>query len=144
MGPWQYYHSILVDLGIMVMTGYSTFPKLQDGASSSGGQVSVIPKTIVEKCSRGILPLQPTGHCVGFEAELILSVDCRKVYVIVLYIVMIAITTVIQIHIQIQADSVVSDTNSLLNSDSGPWRHDERDTMLTILCWPHPNVRRIL
>ena len=33
----------------------------------------------------------------------------------------------------IQADSVVSDTNGLLISDFGPYRHEERDTFLTML-----------
>ena len=56
---------------------------------------------------------------------------------------MISITTTLQIPVQIQADSVVSDTNGLLISGFGPWQHKERDTilkifanhsMLTILC----------
>ena len=57
------------------------------------------------------------------------------------------------IHIQAQAVSVVSGTNSLLISDFGPWRHEKRDTILKSLCQPyyadntmltHLNARRIL
>ena len=32
--------------------------------------------------------------------------------------------------IQIQADSVVLNTNGLLIPDFGPWRHEESDTIL--------------
>ena len=62
---------------------------------------------------------------------------------------MISITTVIQINIQIQVHSFVSDTNGFINS----WlqsmatrgeRHNSYKPMLTILCWLHPNTRRIL
>ena len=52
-------------------------------------------------------------------------------------------------HIQIQADSFISDTNGFINF----WlqsmvtrgeRHNSYKPMLTILSWPHPNARRIL
>ena len=50
--------------------------------------------------------------------------------------IMILITTLYNTYIntiQIQADSVVSDTNSLLTSGLGPWPHEERYTILTML-----------
>ena len=40
----------------------------------------------------------------------------------------------IQILMQIQADSVVSDTNGKLIAGFRPWRHEERDTILKSLC----------
>ena len=43
---------------------------------------------------------------------------------------------------QTEADSVVSDMNGLLISDFGSWRHEERDTILTMLT--PPNARCIL
>ena len=53
--------------------------------------------------------------------------------------IVISIPTVIQIHIQkqIPAASVVSDSNGLLISDYGSWRHKERDTILKSLCKPY-------
>ena len=49
---------------------------------------------------------------------------------------MISITTVIQIHIQIQYRRTLSFQirTGLLISDFGPWRHEERDTVLKSLC----------
>ena len=51
---------------------------------------------------------------------------------ILLYNLVMSIITVIQIWKQ--ANSVVSDTNGLLISDFGSWRHEERDTILKSLC----------
>ena len=52
----------------------------------------------------------------------------------VLYILGLA-TIIIQI--QRLAYSVVSDTNGLLIPGFGPWRHEERDTILKGLCQPY-------
>ena len=63
---------------------------------------------------------------------------------LVLY-TLISITTVIHI----QADSDVSVTNGFINfwlrsmATRGE-THNSYKSMLTILCWPHPNARRIL
>ena len=62
-------------------------------------------------------------------------------------IIMISITTVIQyIHKhKTQADSVVSGTNGLLISWLlGSWRHEERDTILTMLTPPQRTAQLVM
>ena len=59
-----------------------------------------------------------------------------------------SIMIIVQIHIQYRPVLLFHIRTSLLISGFGPWRHEERDTilksLLTILCWPHPNTRHIL
>ena len=50
-----------------------------------------------------------------------------------LYNLVMLIITMIPIHIQMQADSFVSDRNGLLTSGFSPWRHEKRDTILKSL-----------